>query len=899
MKRVQLEPWNTFDKLCLASAVHRSGDQNWTAISRTAKHIFEENSKFIGDEKRHAEWFSIKQCAAHYEFLLKNVVGPRRKKRSEKGPELSNESPTDVIYQVIRQEFMEELKRTLDEIRQAYLKTKREKEDIENGILDEKLDDMRAEIEAKEREKDIKLKLKCKIGEKNIENESLKQTEVDIHSTKEVPAIETKPSATTSPLLTSLLQSPSPLVRTPMSSSVTPTISLLLNSAPSIPTNDSPTLSKLLETPSPLILPPELSPVNIQSTSVPSISTPILKVPPKLEAPIKMELPSDLDCDMASPPSLEIGLPSHPSQLEGETAPMFPPPLEMEIKQEPKEEPATEGVVEEIETTVIETTDVIIDTPEKDIKNEDRRKGNPRQLVLEMENMETENEVVVSVEEVIENVEESNEAVGTTTETQPCGTIFNQTTESEILDEHIQSLELDQETVELIVMGSNQRDQTIAGNITKDTEDSSSLSESQGMVKDDSGDEEVISPESNSRKECMEELSNNVVFERNSEEENEVETNEEVTLDSEIKLQSVDVTYVADILDMDSPDDKSDTGAEYQKEVDDVKVEKENAPVILEEEVAQDVPSTEGGKEKGDRKSESSPLPSTTSEDNSQASASNSVPGCSDSNNSLKVEKFMKLKDPLKEILKDDIKSVSSLSPEEVSSPADSKPESDNTDLVKDSINLPTPSPAVSQTDCERDQEGENRKRGRRKISHSLQSDSKPSSPASSILTDEDKDYRAWKKSILLVYSRLAAHKYASVFLKPITEAEATGYHKIVLKPMDLTTIKRNIETGVIKTTVEFQRDMLLMVQNAIMYNKSNTLVYKMAHDMLNDMIAQMGVMVQALGDGVPLSRESLEGQTTRGRVSKSVAEENVSKRKRHSIQEDTRSIKKKKTDTN
>ena len=58
-----------------------------------------------------------------------------------------------------------------------------------------------------------------------------------------------------------------------------------------------------------------------------------------------------------------------------------------------------------------------------------------------------------------------------------------------------------------------------------------------------------------------------------------------------------------------------------------------------------------------------------------------------------------------------------------------------------------------------------------------------------------------------------------------------------------MTTIKRNIETGVIRTTVEFQRDMLLMVQNAIMYNKTNTLVYKMANDMLADMIAQMEVV--------------------------------------------------------
>lgn len=46
---------------------------------------------------------------------------------------------------------------------------------------------------------------------------------------------------------------------------------------------------------------------------------------------------------------------------------------------------------------------------------------------------------------------------------------------------------------------------------------------------------------------------------------------------------------------------------------------------------------------------------------------------------------------------------------------------------------------------------------------------------------------------------------------------------------MDLSTIKKNIETGVIKSTLEFQRDMMLMFQNAIMYNSSDHDVFQMA----------------------------------------------------------------------
>ena len=42
-----------------------------------------------------------------------------------------------------------------------------------------------------------------------------------------------------------------------------------------------------------------------------------------------------------------------------------------------------------------------------------------------------------------------------------------------------------------------------------------------------------------------------------------------------------------------------------------------------------------------------------------------------------------------------------------------------------------------------------------------------------------------------------------------------------MLRPMDLSTIKKKIELGQIKTDVEFQRDMLLMFQNAFMYNNT------------------------------------------------------------------------------
>ena len=59
---------------------------------------------------------------------------------------------------------------------------------------------------------------------------------------------------------------------------------------------------------------------------------------------------------------------------------------------------------------------------------------------------------------------------------------------------------------------------------------------------------------------------------------------------------------------------------------------------------------------------------------------------------------------------------------------------------------------------------------------------------------------------------------------------------------MDLTTIKRRLESGEIRTTLEFQRDMQLMFINAMMYNDRQHAVYKIAMDMYDDVMKAIEV---------------------------------------------------------
>ncbi|XP_011251572.1 bromodomain-containing protein 8 isoform X2 [Camponotus floridanus] len=144
--------------------------------------------------------------------------------------------------------------------------------------------------------------------------------------------------------------------------------------------------------------------------------------------------------------------------------------------------------------------------------------------------------------------------------------------------------------------------------------------------------------------------------------------------------------------------------------------------------------------------------------------------------------------------------------------------------------------------------------------------------------TGEGADYRAWKKAVMLVYNRLATHKYASVFLRPITEDQAPGYHSVIFRPMDLSTVKKNIDNGTIRSTMHFQRDVMLMFQNAIMYNKHDTFIYKMAVSMQEECLQHMQILVQVTGEG------TFRRETRTATSSSSEASESSIKRKRSHI---------------
>ncbi|KAG1139891.1 hypothetical protein G6F37_001112 [Rhizopus arrhizus] len=110
----------------------------------------------------------------------------------------------------------------------------------------------------------------------------------------------------------------------------------------------------------------------------------------------------------------------------------------------------------------------------------------------------------------------------------------------------------------------------------------------------------------------------------------------------------------------------------------------------------------------------------------------------------------------------------------------------------------------------------------------------------------DDPRYKSWLKNINLLWREIANHKNGAMFMNPIKESIAPQYYDIVKSPMDLKTIKNRIRDGLINTTTEFERDVILMLTNSLMYNTEGTEVYQMAKEMLDDSTEKLRIFKTA-----------------------------------------------------
>lgn len=94
---------------------------------------------------------------------------------------------------------------------------------------------------------------------------------------------------------------------------------------------------------------------------------------------------------------------------------------------------------------------------------------------------------------------------------------------------------------------------------------------------------------------------------------------------------------------------------------------------------------------------------------------------------------------------------------------------------------------------------------------------------------------RALRPALQQIWSQIASHRDASLFRHPVTNDIAPGYEDMILRPMDLGSLKKGIETGAIGTVTELEHKMMLMFANAIMYNSPTHFVHIAAQSMRRD----------------------------------------------------------------
>uniref|UniRef100_G3P166 Bromodomain-containing protein 9 n=1 Tax=Gasterosteus aculeatus aculeatus TaxID=481459 RepID=G3P166_GASAC len=86
-------------------------------------------------------------------------------------------------------------------------------------------------------------------------------------------------------------------------------------------------------------------------------------------------------------------------------------------------------------------------------------------------------------------------------------------------------------------------------------------------------------------------------------------------------------------------------------------------------------------------------------------------------------------------------------------------------------------------------------------------------------------------------------------FSFPVTDAIAPGYSMIIKHPMDFSTMKDKIIKNEYNTVTEFKADFKLMCDNAMVYNRPETVYYKAAKKLLHTGFKMMSKQAAILGD--------------------------------------------------
>nr|XP_048298436.1 bromodomain-containing protein 8 isoform X10 [Myodes glareolus] len=793
------EPWSIREKLCLASSVMRSGDQNWVSVSRAIKPFAEPG--------RPPDWFSQKHCASQYSELLETTETPKRK-RGEKGEVV--ETVEDVIVRKLTAERVEELKKVIKETQERYRRLKRDAELIQAGHMDSRLDELC---------NDIAMKKKLEEEEAEVKR---KATDAAYQARQ---AVKTPPRRLPTVMVRSPIDSASPQGDYPLGD-LTPntmeeaTSAVTPGTLPSTPVTSFPGI--------PDTLPPGSAPLEAPMTPVTDDSPQKKMLGQKATPP-----PSPLLSELLKKGSL---LPTSPrlvneSEMSVASGHLNSTGVLLEVG----------GVLPMIHGGEIQpTTSAVAASPAASVTQPDpcvplEAVGDPHTVTVSMDSSEI-SMIINSIKEEcfrsgvaeapggskapsidgkedLDLAEKMDIAVSYTGEELDFETVGDIIAIIEDkVDDHPEVLDVAAVEAALSFCEENDDPQSLPGPwehpIQQEREKPAPLPAPEMTVKQERLD--------------FEETENKGIHELVDIRESGVEIKMEPAEPEPGMSGAEIVAGVGPVSSMAPPELRSQD---------------------LDEEPRSSTAGEIGEADGSSGKDDEMPLSAVKTEASPESLLSPSH-GSHPIEDPLEDPHKFEISDSLKEesgtIFGSQIKDAPGDEEEEdgvseVASLEEPKEEDQGEGYLSEMDN----EPPVSESD-----DGFSIHNATLQ-SHTL-ADSIPSSPASSQFSVCSEDQEAiqaqkiWKKAIMLVWRAAANHRYANVFLQPVTDDIAPGYHSIVQRPMDLSTIKKNIENGLIRSTAEFQRDIMLMFQNAVMYNSSDHDVYHMAVEMQRDVLEQI-----------------------------------------------------------
>ncbi|XP_041787653.1 LOW QUALITY PROTEIN: bromodomain-containing protein 8-like [Anopheles merus] len=920
MKRVPLDKWSTREKLCLASSVACSGDQNWMSVSRSLKMLCGAN--------RPNDWFAQKSCAAQYGKLLENVETPKRKKRtaSERDGVAAVETPGESILRKLTQERIIELKKTIQEETQQYIKVKEDIILIQSGVTDEKkLREMWKQIE---QEKAQKEKEQIQHAQWLKEREE-KKLELERQWRPMYPNSPTATKAPTPPIKIkdetdedsqgSCKSGTSPLLTSLLKTSGEARGSGVSANSPSTGqrTVASPTITNLLTGGTGSSVKATSSPAASAAGSLSGI-----ELDAQLGVTIKQEAiaASTNMFDGKEPQTIKLENKEDGSNMEGATASKTDESsgpkseaLFTEMDSEDNADPAKD-LMDVLEDLIPDDLDEILNE-ESGMILEDVDLKNVVDSIMEEDNLKdkdiglmADTEDVSMAEMVEENVAETvskNEAPSVERPKSP-PTIASSATPVVAVPVATAAAAAAAAAAAppppppvLETSKSEPKEEGTNGDV-KDTVSSEKLTVDQQSTVAQPANEQVSQEASDAKVEIIpiEDSTSNSPATNDPSSDDNKDTGEE----SSGQEQPESVIVVSD-----------SAKEEEEFEERDGRVSPNNGPTAMEEdEDSDDKPlaslevTSESAPASHDKVSSkedtepvaSKPLPAAAEPEKHTPLETNALPKdvkseavkvepsspCTDEAKAKKeaMEKlaaeydFKDDEEPIVQLSTRKAKEEKHVSEDEVFVDAqETIEEPEEVKEVEPPVKKPpADDPVLTVTDTDDDsliemkigkakrdysrrrladeaqklrddlaghsrseetegrslrklrdrdrsespfvvQDDEPNEKMKRSYSSTPVMDSIPGSPASS----EDRDYRVWKKSILAVYSKIASSKNAAAFQKPLPEDQTAH---LIYRPMDLPQIKRNIENGNIRTTAEFQRDLLLMCTNAIMLNRND-----------------------------------------------------------------------------